>query len=314
MAIAIVAIPSPDSYVWNISSEKIPHLTLMFLGDKLENLSRTEEFIAHAVDTSLKKFYLDVDRREILGDKSADVLLFGRYGIKCLENFRSYLLGDPNIAKAYSSTEQYDSWTPHLTLGYPDSPAKRDSREYPSVNTIMFDRIALWTGDYEGVEFPLKSVDNVLSMTAEAAGEAFIKHFGVKGMRWGVVRDKIRGNPAVKLASASEDHKKAQAVKTKAKLVGVQTLSNRDLQVVINRMNLEVNYKNLKAVEHDQSLLGKGKRWVADFVTDVAKDAAASWLKRPGSNFSGRTTARGRAWVGRQPVINGTVVPAAIGS
>lgn len=309
---AIVAIPDQDNYVWKISSEKIPHMTMLFLGEQLDNVNRVSEFIQHVADTSLTRFFMDVDRRGVLGDQEADVLFFGKYNVQKLEDIRTYLLGNPDILKAYNATEQYPVWTPHLTLGYPSSPAHPDNREYPGIHSVVFDRIALWTGDFEGVEFPLKNPDNELSMTDR--GEQFIQHFGVKGMKWGVIRDKVRGNPAVKLASASEDHKRAHKVKSQAKLVGVHTLSNKDLQDVINRMNLEVSYKNLKTVEHEQSLLGKGKKWAANFVTDVLKDAAASWLKRPGSNASGRTSARGRAWVGGQPVINGTATPLAIGS
>ena len=129
-----------------------------------------------------------------------------------------------------------------------------------------------------------------------------LEHHGVKGMKWGVrsAASKIRENRAVKTANklvgASEDAKRAKTVKTKAKVVGVHTLTNKDLQDVITRMNLETQYKNLKEVEHEQTLLGKGAKWAGNFVTDVLKDTAASWLKRPGSNFSGRTSATAYHW------------------
>lgn len=313
MAIAIVALPTEEDYVRKISSEKVPHLTLMMLGDDLANVSRVSSFVSH-VATTLRKFSLSVERRGVLGDKSADVLFFsGIYGIKRLREVRSQLLGNVDIFKAYNSIEQFPEWTPHLTLGYPETPAKPDQRDYPGTFSVTFDRIALWTGDFEGEEFLLKD-DCAYDIAMSAVGEEFLSHFGVKGMKWGVVRDRVRGNAAVKLASASDDHKRANSVKTKAKVVGVHTLSNKELQEVITRMNLEVSYKSLKTVEHEQSLLGKGKKWAAGFVTDVLKDAAASWLKRPGSNATGRTSARGRAWIGQQPIIDGNVVQRAIGN
>lgn len=297
---AIVAIPREDDYVWRISSEKVPHLTLCVLG-KLDDPSKVAEFVGHVADTSLCQFMLEVGRRGVLGDKSADVLFFGKYDnydIKKLEDFRTYLLSNTDIFKAYNSTEQYDSWTPHLTLGYPETPAKPDTRDYPGLGWVNFDRIALWTGEYEGVEFPLKKYDGYDMAMSVRKGEDFLEHYGVKGMHWGVRKavDAVKGNAAVKYASASEDHKRAVAVKTKAKVAGVQTLTNKDLQDVITRMNLEVNYKGLKEVQHAQSYIGKGKKWAGNFITDVLKDAAASWLKRPGSNFSGRTSATAYTW------------------
>lgn len=310
---AVVAIPARDDYIWNISSEKVPHMTLLFLGEHLENLDQVESCIARVVDTTLSKFTLDVDRRDILGNQSADVLFFGQRGIKSFEEFRSYLLGDPSIIKAYNSVEQFPTWTPHLTLGYPETPAKPDKRDHPGTYSVTFDRIALWTGDFKGVEFPLKNNAAVDFVSMAAKGDDFVQHFGVKGMKWGVIRDKVRGNAAVKLASASEDHKRASAVKTKAKIVGVQALTNKDLQDVITRMNLEVSYKSLKTVEHEQSLLGKGKKWTANFLTDVLKDVTTSWFKRPGTNATGRTSARGRAWINGQPMIDGSFAPTAIG-
>ena len=43
---AIVAIAAQDDYVWRLSSDKKPHLTLLYLGDQLNNLDRVQEFIA----------------------------------------------------------------------------------------------------------------------------------------------------------------------------------------------------------------------------------------------------------------------------
>lgn len=121
-----------------------------------------------------------------------------------------------------------------------------------------------------------------------------LEHYGVKGMHWGIRKAKdIANHPltksAKKIAAPSEDHKRAALVKTKAKVVGVHTLTNKDLQDVITRMNLESQYVNLKKVQHEQSLVGKGAKWTGNFVTDVLKNAAASWLSRPGTRPAGFT-------------------------
>lgn len=328
MGVTIVGVPRDDDPVWRVSSEKVPHLTILFLGD-VDNLDRTTAFVEHAVKTSLEPFGAGVDRRGELGDKSADVLFFNKNDVKMVADFRTALLSNDDIRKSYDAVEQYPQWTPHLTLGYPETPAKPDNRDWPGIDWVRFDRIALWTGDYEGVEFPLKN-DTDVELSMSAKGEAFLQHYGVKGMKWGVIRSlpKVAGvastvakSGATKIrskadydefAKTSEDAKRAAQLRAKTKVVGVQTLSNRELQQIITRMNLEVQYKNLKSAEFEQSYVGKGALWAGRFVGDVAKDAASSWLKRPGSNFSGRTSARAKRIV-MHPVIDGEVVQRSIG-
>lgn len=181
--LAIVAIPAQDDYVWKVSSEKIPHLTLMMLGDS-DNpaLPQIEEFLAHVVETSMYRFGLDVDRRGTLGPKNADVLFFKNPGfnIKNLETVRRYLLTNQAIFTAYNSTDQFPTWTPHLTLGYPETPAKPLDRDY-SINWVLFDRVALWMNDYDGPEYQLKDPSDSYDMAMSD-----LAHHGVKGMKWGV--------------------------------------------------------------------------------------------------------------------------------
>jgi hypothetical protein len=181
---AVVAIPSKNDYVWKISSEKIPHLTLLYLGNQLSNVSRVTDFVEHVVKTSMTRFGIGVSNRDTLGPKDADVLFFDKndYCIKNLINFRSYLLRDKNISTAYNQTAQYPIWTPHLTLGYPEAPAKPDNREYPGITWVNFDKIALWTSDYDGPEFAL---DDSYGSEAKMSVEEAVAHFGVKGMHWG---------------------------------------------------------------------------------------------------------------------------------
>lgn len=64
-----------------------------------------------------------------------------------------------------------------------------------------------------------------------------LKHFGVKGMQWGVRK-------GVK-APASPDSAKANLLKTQAKKQGTHTLSNKELQDLVTRLNLEQQYSRL---------------------------------------------------------------------
>lgn len=180
--LAIVAIPSIDDPVWRYSSEEVPHLTILYLGDQPDSLNTKsmEEFIGHVVNTSMYRFGMSVENRGTLGDKNADVLFFDKdYCSEMLENARAYFLADPEIKNAYRSTTKYPEWIPHLTMGYPETPAKKDERDYPGINWVNFDRIAFWTGDYEGPEYKLKAANG-------------LNHYGVKGMHWGVTRGETK--------------------------------------------------------------------------------------------------------------------------
>ena len=165
--LVIVAVPDENDRVWKVSSEKVPHLTVLFLGDanEVSNLESIVEFVEHAANTTLRRFYLPVDRRGELGDDPdkgpADVLFFkkGRYDYKAIRDFRAALLQDNNIKTAYDSAQQFDGpWVPHLTLGYPQSTPANEIPDdmISSFYDVSFNKIALWTGDFEGPEFLLK--------------------------------------------------------------------------------------------------------------------------------------------------------------
>ena len=76
--VAIVAIPNDEDYVWKISSEKIPHMTILNLGGALsdEDMATVMGYVQHAANTSLKRFGLSVDKRGKLGVNDADVIFF----------------------------------------------------------------------------------------------------------------------------------------------------------------------------------------------------------------------------------------------
>ncbi|HET9787102.1 MAG TPA: hypothetical protein VFP47_08215, partial [Pyrinomonadaceae bacterium] len=76
LELVVVAIPREDDYTWKISSEKVPHMTLMYLGETKindEKLAHISEYIEHAA-SQIDRFWMTVDRRGKLGDKDADVL------------------------------------------------------------------------------------------------------------------------------------------------------------------------------------------------------------------------------------------------
>lgn len=252
--LVIVAIPAEDDPVWKISSEKVPHMTILFLGDG-DNPERGKmaQFLLHAADTSLTRFGLDVERRGTLGEDEADVVFFNdSWELPRLREFRSQLLKESTIRTAYDSVEQFPAWIPHLTLGYPGAPARESKDAWENrIHYVSFDKVALWDKPDAGVEFLLKR-DNYnlepmgvgVGMSAIATrvkGEAFLAHYGVKGMKWGVRKDNSSG------AEHSPEATAAAAARAKLKTQGIKSLSNKELQDLTNRINLETKVRDLNS-------------------------------------------------------------------
>lgn len=189
----IVALPPVDDRVMKVSSEEVAHLTLLYLGS-VELSAEAVLYIQHAC-SELSPFGATVDYRGILGEDNADVLFFedNAYDLKRVREFRHYLLLNDEIKRAYDSAVQFPEWTPHLTLGYPETPANEDDEDY-KLSYVHFDRIAVWNDDFSGPEFRLKYEDYAMEVAMSdistvdrgetAVDEIF--HFGVKGMKWGV--------------------------------------------------------------------------------------------------------------------------------
>lgn len=257
--LVIVAIPEERDPVWKISSEKIPHLTICYLGNLADNeaVARIALYLQHVAKTSMHRFGLSVKGRGSLGENQADVLFFSENDTGELRDIRSYLLADSDIYNAYHSTEQYAKWLPHLTLGYPETPAKPDTREYPGIGWVNFDRIALWTGDYEGPTFELDREE--LSMSDPV--ENVLEHFGVKGMKWGVIRDqkfldeaRLRSKDTFK--KGVDDHSdkaKIREFRKQADKSGVRVLGDKDLKALVARTKLENEYHKLRQEEREAS-------------------------------------------------------------
>jgi len=251
----IVALPPEDDYVRKISSEKEPHLTLLYLGDPGwddAQLAHVEGYIEHA-SSLFCRFLLDVDRRGVLGPKDADVLFFSNQWTQQVAAFRTQLLRDPLILTAYLKADQFPEWNPHLTLGYPETPAHKDDREFPGISYVNFDRISLWTSDSSGPTFRLEN--QYSSYDSPEIAMSSITHHGVKGQKWGVRRD---GSTGSSRARTSEDAKNSLKVSAKADTHGTQALSNKDLQSAILRLNLENQYHKMTA--ENRTLLDSGHK------------------------------------------------------
>ena len=108
-------------------------------------------------------------------------------------------------------------------------------------------------------------------------------HFGVKGMRWGVRKDRNR----VKTAAGSEnkeqqvpkDEHGRSLVRTtnspfKRTVTPVNTLSDAELQARVKRIRLEKEYKELTA--KDWSKVQSGFKFATDILKNVATATATN--------------------------------------
>jgi hypothetical protein len=87
-------------------------------------------------------------------------------------------------------------------------------------------------------------------------------HFGVKGMKWGIRKDKSIGK------ITSSDAKKANDAQALVKRHGTQALDNKDLQHLVTRMNLERQYNTIISQNPGKVKKGYGK---AKEILGVAK-------------------------------------------
>jgi hypothetical protein len=91
-----------------------------------------------------------------------------------------------------------------------------------------------------------------------SATDDFLKHYGVKGMKWGT-----RGTSR---PAASAESNRATTIRAKAKTGKAKALSNAELREAIERMNLEQQFKRLSVNEKPAV-----QRWMASTLLEIGK-------------------------------------------
>lgn len=115
-----------------------------------------------------------------------------------------------------------------------------------------------------------------------------LAHYGIKGMKWGVRRKSksssdsdsvsVTANPGSRVkvtggknAPASDDAKRVAVSKAKARNSSTDSLTTKELQDLVTRMNLEQQYTRLSS-EGNKSTIAKGYSKVKAII-GVAKTA-----------------------------------------
>lgn len=110
-----------------------------------------------------------------------------------------------------------------------------------------------------------------------------LEHYGIKGMKWGVHKKSSSSS-----APDSEDVAKVKAAKAKIKTGGTNTLSNKELKALVERMNLEQQYVKLSGSSKQnpaakfvaELLLNFGKQQATKYVNDVLSKQLAEMVSK----------------------------------
>lgn len=124
----------------------------------------------------------------------------------------------------------------------------------------------------------------------------YLAHHGVKGMKWGVRKDRKGGGlfkrKRVDPETVSDDYRTSRALQKKH----ISQMSNRELQALNQRIQLEQQYANLTKKR------SKGKEIAMAVLTEVAKETAKGTVQ---ALIKGETPQavkgykKGKAWVDR---------------
>lgn len=173
--VVIVAIPAGSDPIVAASSEDIAHMTLIWLGDLSELTVSVDELkadlAAWAQDVT-GPLTEGVSGSAVLGEDKAQVVLIDATALAQLRNgMVQSAESDPTeattaIAIAHRAAEQFPTWIPHVTLGYPETPPVGEF-----VGTeVTFDRFALWIGN-DRTEYPFGGAMSTVTAAAIDVGD-----------------------------------------------------------------------------------------------------------------------------------------------
>lgn len=165
-SITVMLLPQESDPIVAASSEPA-HVTVVWMGESADLFEEQIEAIVGEVRAYAAELdgpiVVPVVERGTLGDEGADVA-FLEATDSLLAMREGLFEAAPTVLQAHDSVEQFPDWTPHVTLGYPETPARG---EY-TAEQVAFDRIGVWVGT-ERHNFVMGTPTSEESVTAAAA-------------------------------------------------------------------------------------------------------------------------------------------------
>lgn len=100
--------------------------------------------------------------------------------------------------------------------------------------------------------------------------DEFLAHFGVKGMKWGVRKQRVSKGKKSTPLKGHDDYKHAHSSTSNNKL------SNKELQRRVNRLNLEKQYSELTTKKQSKYRRKLGEKYAENFANMTMKVAGAA--------------------------------------
>lgn len=115
----------------------------------------------------------------------------------------------------------------------------------------------------------------------ELTDELVLEHYGIRGMKWGVRRARganglVRRGPK---PPPSKDYQRARSAKKKARRGGTKALSNDELQDLVRRMDLEIQYAKKVPRTANQVAV----KFVTDTAGQFARQQAQQFINDQGA-------------------------------
>jgi hypothetical protein len=101
-----------------------------------------------------------------------------------------------------------------------------------------------------------------------------LAHYGIRGMKWGRRRTRAQ----IDSSPDAPEHTRARTLQTVAKTAGTRKLSNKDLQDLTSRLNLEQQYSRLTSNDKNKNMVATGAKWFGGKILkigDMAVDEVA---------------------------------------
>lgn len=255
MTAAIVALPRALDSVRLIGDEE-KHATLLFFGETSSLPEEAKTTLVNTLQQAAQMFSPFSERIVEVSRLGSDTppALVGKLSGHCLSQIRDVLQINPKFGEYMSNGTQHPKYIPHMTLAYPDFVDEMLIREsVRQIYRIQFDRLALWWND-ERIEFPLgvnldMGPEGELMTDSEASvgymnhvgmeGKS-LAHHGIKGMKWGIRRDRSGGGGGGGKKAAKAEKKEAKAEK-KSSAAAKASMANMKAGSVITMLDKDGN-------------------------------------------------------------------------